>query len=299
MDCSAPKGIDLHVHSSASDGTLTPAQIIALAQAQHLGAIAITDHDTIDGVTAALEAGIPPALHFLTGVELSAAPPSICTRVGSFHILGYGLRVDDEALNRALLVLQQARENRNPAIIERLGRLGFDLTLADVLALAGDGQIGRPHIARLMLQKGYVHSIDEAFDRYLGAGQPAYVDKYRIACRHALDLIRGAGGIPVLAHPYLLGIADNAEFERLIVALKQIGLEGIEAFYPEHPRSATEFYCALAKRHHLLITGGTDFHGSLKPEVQLGVGTGDFSVPFELYERLIDRLAQQDRTYSL
>lgn len=295
MDCSAPKGIDLHVHSSASDGTLSPAQILTLAQAQHLGAIAITDHDTIDGVTAALAGGIPPALHFLTGVELSAAPPSVCTRAGSFHILGYGLRVDDEALNRTLLVLQQARENRNPAIIERLGRLGIDLTLADVLALAGDGQIGRPHIARLMIKKGYVHSIDEAFDRYLGAGKPAYVDKYRISCRQALGLIQGAGGIPVLAHPYLLGITDEAEFERLLISLIRIGLAGIEVFYPEHPRSATAFYHALADRYRLLITGGTDFHGSLKPDVQLGVGTGDFSVPFELYERLVDRLAQQDR----
>ncbi len=295
MDCSAPKGIDLHVHSSASDGTLTPAQILSLAQARRLAAIAITDHDTLDGVSAALEAGIPPDLHFLTGVELSAAPPSVCPRAGSFHILGYGLSLDDEALNRTLSTLQQARENRNPAIIERLGRLGFDLTLADVLALAGDGQIGRPHIARLMLNKGYVHSIDEAFDRYLGTGQPAYVDKYRISCRRAIDLIRGAGGIPVLAHPYLLGIADAAEFERLIVALKNFGLAGIEAFYPEHPRPATEFYRTLADRHRLLITGGTDFHGSLKPDVQLGVGTGDFSVPFELYERLIGRLAQQDR----
>ncbi|MFZ0244011.1 MAG: PHP domain-containing protein [Desulfobacterales bacterium] len=295
MDCSPPQAIDLHVHSSASDGTLTPVQILSLAQAQNLGAIAITDHDTIDGVTEALEAGIPSALHFLTGVELSAAPPSICPRAGSFHILGYGLHVDDDALTRNLLVLQQARENRNPAIIERLGRLGYDLTLADVLALAGDGQIGRPHIARLMLKKGYVHSINEAFDCYLGTGKPAYVDKYRISCRRAIDLIRGAGGIPVLAHPYLLGIADAAEFERLIVALKEIGLAGIEAFYPEHSQPATEFYRTLADRHHLLITGGTDFHGSLKPEVRLGVGTGDLSVPFELYERLIDRLAQIDR----
>ncbi len=292
MDYRNQRGIDLHVHSTASDGTLTPAQILELAQAQHLGAVAITDHDTIDGSKEALQVGIPSSIHFLTGVELSAAPPPFLRRSGSFHILGYGLRLDDDELNQTLLVLQNARENRNPAIIERLSRLGFDMTLAEVVEMVGESQIGRPHIARAMLKKGYVHSIDEAFDRFLGTGKPAYVDKYRISCQRALDIIRGAGGIPILAHPYLLSVKVPAELEKLVVSLKKIGLEGIEALYPEHPPQATAFYEELADRHHLLITGGTDFHGSLKPEIQLGIGTGDFHVPFELYERLNDRLAR-------
>ncbi len=292
MDCKKQRGIDLHVHSTASDGTLTPAQILELAQAQHLGAIAITDHDTIDGSKEALQVGIPSSIHFLTGVELSAAPPPFLRRSGSFHILGYGLHLDDNELNRTLLVLQHARENRNPAIIERLGRLGFDMTLAEVVEMVGESQIGRPHIARLMLKKGYVHSIDEAFDRYLGTAKPAYVDKYRISCQRALEIIRGAGGIPILAHPYLLRLKEAAEMEKLVVSLKKIGLEGIEALYPEHPPQATAFYEELAGRHHLLITGGTDFHGSLRTDIQLGIGTGDFHVPFELYERLNDRLAR-------
>lgn len=292
MDYREQRGIDLHIHSSASDGTLTPAQILDLAQAQHLGAIAITDHDTIDGAKEALQVGIPSSLHFLTGVELSAAPPPFVRCSGSFHILGYGLRLDDDELNQTLLVLQHARENRNPAIIDRLGRLGFGMTLAEVVGMVGQSQIGRPHIARVMLKKGYVHSIDEAFDRYLGTGKPAYVDKYRISCQRALDIIRGAGGIPILAHPYLLSVKDPAEVEKLVVALKKIGLEGIEALYPEHPPQATAYYKELADRHHLIITGGTDFHGSLKPEIQLGIGTGDFRVPFALFERLNDRLAR-------
>ena len=292
MDCRKQRGIDLHVHSTASDGTLTPAQILELAEAQHLRAIAITDHDTIDGSKEALQVGIPSSLDFLTGVELSAAPPSFLRRSGSFHILGYGLRLDDDELNQTLLVLQHARENRNPAIIERLGRLGFDMTLAEVVEMVGESQIGRPHIARLMQKKGYVHSIDEAFDRYLGTGKPAYVDKYRISCQRALGIIRGAGGIPILAHPYLLRLKEATEMEKLVVSLKKIGLEGIEALYPEHPPQATAFYEELAGRHHLLITGGTDFHGSLRTEIQLGIGTGDFHVPFELYERLNDRLAR-------
>jgi hypothetical protein len=200
--------------------------------------------------------------------------------------------LDDDELNQTLLVLQHARENRNPAIIERLGRLGFDMTLAEVVEMVGESQIGRPHIARLMLKKGYVHSIDEAFDRYLGTAKPAYVDKYRISCQRALDIIRGAGGIPILAHPYLLSLKEAAELEELVVSLKKVGLEGIEALYPEHPPQATAFYKELADRHHLLITGGTDFHGSLKTDIQLGIGTGDFHVPFELFERLKDRLAR-------
>jgi 3',5'-nucleoside bisphosphate phosphatase len=290
LDYREQRKIDLHVHSTASDGTLTPAQIIDLAQAQHLSAIAITDHDTIDGAREALQIGLPPRLHFLTGIELSAAPPAFLHRSGSFHILGYGLRLDDDELNHTLLDLQRARENRNPAIIERLGRLGFHMTLVEVAEMVGAGQIGRPHIARVMLKKGYAHSIDEVFDRYLGNGKPAYVDKYRISCRRALGIIRGAGGIPVLAHPYLLGIKQASELENLIVSLKKSGLAGIEVFYPEHPPQATAFYKELAERHGLLITGGTDFHGSLKPEIQLGVGTGEFRVPFALYERLCDYL---------
>jgi predicted metal-dependent phosphoesterase TrpH len=297
LDCREQRGIDLHVHSTASDGTLTPAQILELAQAQHLRAIAITDHDTIDGSKEALQVGIPSSLHFLTGVELSAAPPPFLRRSGSFHILGYGLRLDDDELNHTLLVLQHARENRNPAIIESLGRLGFDMTLAEVVEMVGESQIGRPHIARVMLAKGYVHSIDEAFDRYLGTGKPAYVDKYRISCQRALDLIHGAGGIPILAHPYLLSLKDAVEVEKLVILLKKIGLGGIEALYPEHPPRATAFYKELADRHHLLITGGTDFHGSLKPDIQLGIGTGDFRVPFALYEQLIDRLARHSARF--
>ncbi|MDP4725804.1 MAG: PHP domain-containing protein, partial [Desulfobacterales bacterium] len=258
---------------------------------------AITDHDTIDGSKEALQIGIPSCLHFLTGVELSAASPPFLRRSGSFHILGYGLRLDDDELNQTLLVLQHARKNRNPAIIERLCRLGFGMTLDEVVEMVGESQIGRPHIARVMLQKGYVHSIDEAFDRYLGTGKPAYVDKYRISCQRALDLIHGAGGIPILAHPYLLSLKDAAEVEKLVISLKKIGLGGIEALYPEHPPHATAFYKELADRHHLLITGGTDFHGSLKPDIQLGIGTGDFRVPFALYEQLIDRLARHSARF--
>jgi len=293
LGCNHHVGIDLHIHSSASDGTFSPGEILETACAQDLGAIAITDHDTIDGAKQALQAGIPKTLQFLTGVEMSAAPPPSLSHSGSFHILGYGIDLDDVALNHALQVLQEARENRNPAIIARLNQMGFDMTIDQVVAAVGEGQIGRPHIARVMLQRGYVTSIDDAFDRYLAHGRPAYVDKPRISCQRAVDIIRGAGGIAVLAHPFLLNLSDPADMEKLVVELKRMGFEGIEVYYPEHPPAATALYEELARKHDLLMTGGTDFHGKLKPEIQMGSGTGHFFVPFALFEQLCAELARR------
>ena len=292
MGYNQPDGIDLHIHSSASDGTLSPGEIIETACAQNLRAISITDHDSIDGSKAALKAGIPEALKFLTGVELSTAPPPFLPLSGSFHILGYGIDLENFALNRALKLLQKARENRNPAIIDRLNQLGFDITL-DQLAVSDDnGQIGRPHIAQAMLQKGYVSSIDDAFDRFLGHDCPAYVDKPRISCQQAIDIIRDAGGIAVLAHPYLLNLTDQKNMEYLITKLKKMGIGGVEVYYPEHSPQATALYEMLARKFNLLMTGGTDFHGKLKPEIQMGSGTGRLFVPFTLYEELSAALTQ-------
>nr|MCU0585693.1 PHP domain-containing protein [Desulfobacterales bacterium] len=168
--------IDLHIHSTASDGTFTPTEILAMAVRAGLGAIAITDHDSIAGSREALLEGVPPGLGFLTGVEISAEPPPSYPGSGSIHILGYAIRLDDPELNRALEKLQEARKNRNPEIIRNLKRLGIPISLEEVVREAGEGQPGRPHIAALLVKKGVVGSIDEAFDRYLGNGKPGYVD---------------------------------------------------------------------------------------------------------------------------
>jgi len=258
-----------------------------MAQAKCLGAISITDHDTLAGSKQAQQIGQSSSVRYLTGIEVSAAPPPSTPFSGSFHILGYGINPDDSELNQTLLILQQARKNRNPGILKHLNRLGFDITLAEVVCAAGDGQIGRPHIARMMVKKGFVQSVDEAFDCYLGHGKPAYVDKYRISCQQAIDIIRGAGGIPVLAHPFLLNIRDNNDLEKLFVLLKNFGLKGIEVYYPEHPPAETNYYAHLAQKHELLMTGGTDFHGNLKPEIEIGTGSGNFCVPYRLYEQLM------------
>lgn len=286
MDYSQRAGIDLHIHSNASDGTLTPSEILKLALDLNLRAISITDHDTVSGAKEALRIGIPSDIKFLTGVEISATPPPSFDCPGSFHILGYGINLEDPFLNRTLDKLQNARKNRNPLIIERLNSLGIDITLEDVHQNAGNGQLGRPHIARTMIQKGYAKSIDDAFDNFLGKGNAAYVDKFRLDSSQAIELINHANGIPVLAHPYLLDFKNSQVLETLIETLAHMGLKGLEVYYPTHSPDHVVLYKNLAKRYRLIVTGGTDFHGKLKPEIQIGSGSGDFFVPYEIYEDL-------------
>jgi len=282
--------IDLHIHSTASDGTLTPHEIITMAQDLKLGAIAITDHDTIDGSKQAIDAKIPQPLNFLTGVEISTNPPVSFPCTGSLHMLGYGFRIDDPKLNKSLDMLQEARDNRNPQIIERLNKLGFDITLDEVIKEAGEGLTGRPHIANLMVKKGFVKTFNEVFDMYLGKDKPAYVDKYRADCEQAIAIIKNAGGISVLAHPFLIQLKENKPVEKFVAYLKEMGLQGIEALCPGHTPEMRNQYSEIAKRFDLLITGGSDFHGSLKPDIKMGSGRGNLRVSFELYEKLMDKL---------
>jgi predicted metal-dependent phosphoesterase TrpH len=287
LDYNQHVGIDLHIHSTASDGTFTPSQIVSHALKLKLKAIAITDHDTLAGSSAALNSGIPSALEFLTGVEISAAPPPIYHQAGSFHLLGYSIHLADSELNQTLEVLQLARKNRNPAIINRLNELGISISLDEVREEAGDVQLGRPHIAQIMISKGVVSSIGEAFDQFLGTDKPAYVDKYRVQCSKAIGAILGAGGIPVLAHPGLLEYESETQLDDLISQLKQMGIQGVEVYYPEHTADQTRLFAELARRHDLLLTGGTDFHGSIHPDIEMGSGKGNLSVSYEIYEKLI------------
>jgi predicted metal-dependent phosphoesterase TrpH len=287
LDYNHRPGIDLHIHSSASDGSLTPFEILQLAQKLNLGAIAITDHDSLEGSKEAFRAGIPSSIKFLSGVEISAAYPPFFSRSGSMHLLGYAIRLDDSDLNQILNKLRQARKNRNPEILKRLEKLGYSLTLDEIRKVAGEGQLGRPHIARAMVQKGYVATMDEAFDNFLGTDKPAYVNKYRIEFIQAVEAITGAGGIPVLAHPGLLGIDNESTLKQFIGNLRDIGIRGIEVYYPEHTTRQMKTYAELARRFDLLITGGTDFHGKMMPKIKMGSGMGNLFVPYELYEKLI------------
>lgn len=284
--------VDLHIHSTASDGTLSPSQILALAERLNLKAIAITDHDAVEGNIEALESGIPETLDFLTGVEISASPPPSFEDSGTLHILGYGFDVRDPGLNMLLQNLQAARRNRNPQIIERLNAEGISISLDDVAKACGKCQLGRPHIARYLVQRGFADSIDDAFDTFLGRGRPAYVEKFRISCETALQAIHQAGGLSVLAHPFILKNVTRQRLESLIVTLKQQGLEGIEVFYPEHSPRQVSLYTELAQRHALIMTGGTDYHGANRPDIQMGFGKGNFFVPFHLYESILKHLSR-------
>ena len=284
-------GIDLHIHSSASDGSLSPAAILENALKLNLAAIAITDHDSIDGSKEALRTGIPTSLKFLSGVEISAAYPPFFPGSGSFHILGYGIRLDDPALNQTLKKLQEVRKNRNPKIIRRLNELGFPISLEEVQQIGGDGQIGRPHIALTLMKKGYVASIGEAFRKLLGAQKPAYVEKERLGCEQTIEMIREAGGVATLAHPGLLEIASESQLESLIQNLVNIGMGAIEVYYPQHTAEQTEQFERLAKQNDLLVTGGTDFHGALTPEIQMGSGNGNLFISHHIYEALMGAIS--------
>ena len=291
--------IDLHVHTTASDGTLSPREVVALARRIGLGALAITDHDTLLGAKQAKANGIPTDLRFLTGVEISADRPHFLPGAGSLHILGYAIDLDNPRLNRTLDRLQEARRTRNPRILKRLNHLGVDIRMADIQAqVQPGGQIGRPHFATAMVKKGYAQNINDAFDRYLGTEKPAYVEKDRIGCKEAIALIRHAGGVAVLAHPGLITPPTGRLEPESVAALQNMGMGGIEAYYPEHSPEQTAHYEALAGRFGLLVTGGTDFHGALKPQIQLGSGLGDLRVPMDIYHRIVSAAANTGKAPS-
>lgn len=277
--------VDLHIHSTASDGSLTPGEIIERAIDLDLKAISITDHDTVEGVRDVLENRWSEKIGFVSGVEISSSPPYPFVSKGSFHILGYGIDIDNPVLTNALERVKKARIERNPMIISRLVKEGFDITLEEVEQEAGGNVIGRPHMASVLLKKGYVSSVKEAFELYLAKGKPAYVEKFKLDCYVAIDVLRKAGGIPVLAHPVTLGVG-MFELSCILGLMKEIGLLGIEAYYTDHSLDLTEQYLELARDKNLIVTGGSDFHGSFKHGVELGIGRGDLRVPYSVFENL-------------
>jgi hypothetical protein len=257
--------IDLHTHSTASDGSYRPAEVVRLAKEGGLKAVALTDHDTTDGLDEALAAGVELGVEVIPGVEISTRFTD-----DTMHILGYFLDFKSGKLEERLAVLKQARKDRNPKIVAKLNGLGIPITMEQVERASGGGQVGRPHIARVLLGAGYVRSMQQAFDIYLKNGGNAYVAKYRFPPAEALDMIREAGGIPVLAHPFTLGLGSAMALRDLLRDLQALGLAGIEVFYAEHTAEQEAMYLKLAQELGLLVTGGSDFHGDNKPDVTLG-----------------------------
>ncbi|RLB07553.1 MAG: phosphoesterase [Deltaproteobacteria bacterium] len=273
--------VDLHVHTTASDGTMSPAEVVRYAKEKGLRAIAITDHDTIEGLDEGIREGKVQKLEVIPGLELSVDYPK-----GTMHLLGYYIDPDCSQLVEKLMVVQKARSERNFKMLKKLQELGIEVGLSELKRVAGHGQIGRPHFAQIMVQKGYVNSFQEAFDHFLRKGGPAYVEKFKFSPEEAMRIIVEAGGVPVLAHPFTLNQLNKRELEELILELKEKGLEGIEVYYPDHTVQQREFYRYLAEKHGLFISGGSDFHGQTKEGVELGEGYGDIELPYSLVEEL-------------
>lgn len=278
--------VDLHCHSTASDGTLSPSQVIALAVRNGLSALALTDHDTVAGVPEAADAARKAGLDFLTGIEISCDVPKPAT----MHLLGYGVDPHSPVLLGMSKRLIDARNDRNPRIIQRLNELGVAVAMPEVEAEAGGDVVGRPHIAAVLVRKGYSSSIRQAFDRYLGQGGAAYFDKERLPPRQAVGLVRQSGGVAVLAHPVQLRTENDAQLERIIKDLKDSGLVGLEVLHSDHDLALVEKYSRLADRYGLLKTGGSDFHGSNKSQIDLGLANGR-RIPREFFDALVDRVA--------
>jgi predicted metal-dependent phosphoesterase TrpH len=264
--------------------------LLQMAARIGLEAISITDHDTLTGTRTALAGNMPEGLHFITGVEISAQPPSECRIGGSLHILGYGIDPDYPPLVDALTEMQRSRDQRITRIVDRLSDIGVPIALQQVLDEVGQGSAGRPHVASAMIKAGVVADVDEAFDRFLAKGCPAFVSKTRLECARTMKLIQAAGGVPVLAHPCLIrtqGTEGKKALAPLLKLLIDMGLECLEVYYPQHSHQDVTDLAETAGRLGLLITGGSDFHGKISPEIQMGCGSGDLYVPFELFERLV------------
>lgn len=273
--------IDLHTHSTASDGSLTPLELVRYAAEKKLRAMALTDHDCVDGLDEAVAQGERLGIEVIPAVELSADHPD-----GTMHILGFFVDRRHEGFCGRLRRLQEARRERNPKIIQKLQALGLKITYDEVVAASGGGQIGRPHFAKVLVQKGYLSSMQEAFERYLKKGAPGYVDKFRFSPQDAIAAIHEAGGVAVLAHPFTLYKDNSGALDPLLEALSQAGLDGMEVIYSTYSEEQARYYREKAEKYHLLPSGGSDFHGAHKPGIDLGVGQGRLKVPYELLEPL-------------
>ena len=280
--------IDLHTHTTHSDGSDAPGELVEAASLNGARAIAITDHDTVGAFPEARSAAERFGVEFVPGIEISAEFAS-----GTMHILGYCVDEASPGFQDKLDKLKEAREERNPRIAERLQSLGVDVGYDEVAQLSGNEVVGRPHFARMMVEKGYVASIQEAFDRFLKKGAPAYVEKARLSPGDSIALIHGAKGVAVLAHPYQLKLSSAEQADVLVAELAELGLDGIESIYSRHSSAERALYAELARRHQLLVSGGSDYHGTYKPDISIVRGLGDLEVHYELLAAIKDRAANR------
>lgn len=286
--------IDLHIHSTASDGTLTPAEVVSSAMAQAGNTkdpvvIALTDHDTVAGVPEFMKeaAKYKDRLTAIPGVEISTDYHGV-----EIHVLGYNIDINNAPLLERLKVCRESRDGRNEKIIQKLQEQGFEITMDDIRPADPNETIARPHIAKQLLKKHYVSSVKEAFDKYLAEGRCCYVERIMPTPQEAISLIKNSGGIAVLAHLMYYKKLDAAQKAELTAQLKEAGLTGIEAYYNTYTPEEEEFVKSLAKQHALLHTGGTDFHGQNKPHISLFKGQGEMEIPEAILPSFMDAIGK-------
>lgn len=275
MDC-----VDLHTHTTASDGADQPARVVGLAAEKGLAAVAVTDHDTVAGVAEAMEAGARLGIRAVPGIEVSSD-----YRDNNIHILGYFLDPEAPALRTVLDWVSVERAERNRKMCDMLAADGFDVTMEELLREYPAAVLGRPHFAEHLMRKGYVSSVQEGFDRYLEVGRPYFLPKRRISMARAIETIRLSGGVAVLAHPFEYKYPEN-ETEALIEYAAELGAGGLECYYSLHTPEQQAWLLARAERYGLAVSGGSDYHGVRKPHIAIGAGRGDMRVPASVLPEL-------------
>lgn len=271
------KYIDLHTHSLKSDGSMTPAEVVREAKRCGLAAIALSDHDTVDGIEEALEEGKRIGVEVIPAIEFSVMSET------ETHILGYFIDITNPELKRILNEVVELRLERNRVTCQRLNELGFEITLDEVRALAPNNFVGRAHFARVLMDRGYTESVKEGFDKYMSAGQYAHCEKQRLCAKEAIELIKKCGGLSFLAHPHLTKLGDE-RLREFLTELKGYGLDGLEGYYTDYTDRMQENYQSMAKEMGLMISGGTDFHAKMKPHISIGTGLGNMRIPYSVLE---------------
>jgi predicted metal-dependent phosphoesterase TrpH len=271
--------IDLHMHSTFSDGTLTPTQLVERAKQNNIEIMAITDHDNVDGLKEGRKEAEKKGITFVNGIEVSA---NFLNK--DIHILGYFLNLEDKEFLGWLKKLQEKRHDRTLKILERLSGLGIEISLAEVKDEVLGNVIGRPHIAKVIIKKGFAVTMDEVFDRYLGDGKPAYIPKVGVDMVEVVKKLKANKAIAILAHPHLISHSDDTVVN-IIDMLVENKLDGLELYYPNINLRKRKKLLKIAKTRGLILTGGSDFHGLNRPGID--IGTGDISI--EVYQKMIDR----------
>ncbi len=273
----AERTADLHVHTNLSDGTFTPEETVQYAKSVGLSAIAITDHDTTEGVARAIIEGEKQGIEIIPGIELSCEISA--SGSGEMHILGYYIDWKDATFQGFLTEFRQARHTRALKIVEKLANLGVTVDPARIFEIAGEGAVGRLHVAKALIEESVVPNIETAFGRYLGIGKAAYVPKIKLEPEEAIGMLLKIGGVPVLAHPYYAHYSDETVLQKLVDS----GLKGIEVWHTKHPKHAVKRFQEIAERYNLISTGGSDCHG---PFGEQGAIMGHLKIPYTVVEDL-------------